>query len=391
MANIGFPSTSFGVYQPYLVAMQGIGDVGGSIVLSVRTLVSMVAMFFVNAYYNRLGARAGVSVATAFTAAGFFVYSLSSDMVTFCLGAVLVGLGYSLGGMVPLTLLVGRWFKTHVGTAAGIGSLGSGISSLYIPLLALWGIENVSLGFAFALEAACALAVVVIALVFIRNHPADLDILAYGQEREMPQNAGASPAARAKSALELPVGAYRVFLVAMGCLGMTSVGGFAFLSLHVIICGFDAVFAAHMVSLLGICLLIAKFVVGELFDHIGTLRGSILTFAMLVIGLALCTFVAYANELAVVAGSVLLGAGTALGTVGISVYSLELSLPKTRAKTVRDFQIAYALGGFAATMLPGPLAALTGGYMVSFAMFLVASILAFAIVVTVYRSYRPSC
>ena len=35
--NIGLPSTSFSVYQPYLVAIPGVGHAGGSVILSVRT------------------------------------------------------------------------------------------------------------------------------------------------------------------------------------------------------------------------------------------------------------------------------------------------------------------------------------------------------------------
>ena len=57
--NIGLPSTSFSVYQPYLVAIPGVGHAGGSVILSVRTFVSLVAMFFVARYYSWLNCRIG--------------------------------------------------------------------------------------------------------------------------------------------------------------------------------------------------------------------------------------------------------------------------------------------------------------------------------------------
>ena len=34
--NVGLPSTSFSVYQPYLVDLPGVGHSGGSIIVSVR-------------------------------------------------------------------------------------------------------------------------------------------------------------------------------------------------------------------------------------------------------------------------------------------------------------------------------------------------------------------
>ena len=35
--NVGLASTSFSVYQPYLVELPGVGHSGGSIVISIRT------------------------------------------------------------------------------------------------------------------------------------------------------------------------------------------------------------------------------------------------------------------------------------------------------------------------------------------------------------------
>jgi len=61
--NIGLNSTSFAVYQPYIVSMPGIGDAAGSIILSTRILVSAVATMLVNRFYDFLEARVGLSLA----------------------------------------------------------------------------------------------------------------------------------------------------------------------------------------------------------------------------------------------------------------------------------------------------------------------------------------
>ena len=75
--NTGFTSTSFSIYQSYIVDIPGVGDVGGSVVVTVRTFVSLICMFFTG----------GLCVASAFA-----------------------GIGYGFGGMVASTYLIATGF-----------------------------------------------------------------------------------------------------------------------------------------------------------------------------------------------------------------------------------------------------------------------------------------
>ena len=60
--NVGLPSTSFSVFQPYLVDLPGVGNTGGSIIISVRTFMSMIGMLVVGRYYDLLNCRVASSV-----------------------------------------------------------------------------------------------------------------------------------------------------------------------------------------------------------------------------------------------------------------------------------------------------------------------------------------
>lgn len=73
--NIGLPSTSFSVYQPYLVEIPGVGHAGGSIIVSIRTFISLLAMFFVAKFYRLLDCRLGVLVSSLCVGVGFALYS----------------------------------------------------------------------------------------------------------------------------------------------------------------------------------------------------------------------------------------------------------------------------------------------------------------------------
>ena len=382
--NMGLASTAFSVHQPYIVAIEGIGDTGGSLILSVRTFVSFLAMLFVDRYYRLLDVRRGVLVANLCVALGFFIYSRAVDLPMFMAGAVFLGFGYGLGGMVSVTYLVNRWFASGIGSVMGFASMGSGLASIIIPLLIVRVIEASSLSSAFLVECALAVAVGVLVFALLRNRPSDMGMSPYegkaGKSRQ--RSAGVSgPVARVERVM---------LLVAMVGVGIFCCCGMTYMSVLATSSGFDTVFAATLVSVGGATLTIAKFACGELFDHVGTMRGSVIMFVFALAGYALCCFAGFGNGPVMLAGAMLVGAGLSLGTVGISVWSLDLSLPENRAREVKNFQVAYALGGFIANTLPGIVKDLAGTYVVSYAAMVVVVLFSACVIMRYYRKFARS-
>ena len=110
--NVGLPSTSFSVFQPYLVDLPGVGNTGGSIIISVRTFMSLIGMLVVGRYYDLLNCRIGAFLASLCVCAGFFLYSQNTgSFIGLCAGSVFTGLGYGLGGMIASTMMINRWFR----------------------------------------------------------------------------------------------------------------------------------------------------------------------------------------------------------------------------------------------------------------------------------------
>jgi MFS family permease len=382
--NIGFPSTSFNVYQPYLIAQDAVGDLGASAILAVRTLVSLSAMFFVDRYYSNLDARRGVALACAMTAAGFGLFAVGGSMPVYLLGAVLSGMGYGFGGMVAMTILTNRWYRKGIGTAMGVASVGSGVASILVPLAAVQVIHAQSLHAAFALEAGVALGLGALVLLLLRNRPSDLGI-----ELEDPAREGS--AGRAVRAPYRLSPAWRaLFMAALVAVGAVAVGGGTYLSVLFTSSGIDAVFAATLLSVMGICLTIAKFVTGRLFDAIGTRRGSALMFGVLTVGLALCIVSSGGSPVIAAIAAALLGAGISLGTVGISMWSLELTDGGSTTRFVKRCQTAYALGGFLMNSIPGPLKTITGTYVSSYAIMCAITVYAGIVVVAIYRARKAA-
>ncbi len=139
-----------------------------------------------------------------------------------------------------------------------------------------------------------------------------------------------------------------------------------------------------MVALCGGCLTVSKLASGLVFDRIGTRNGSALFFVLFVVGLGLICLTDMGSTGLAGIGVFLYGLGLSLGTVGISVWSIELSPKGSEVKTIKNFQICYALGGFIFTFLPGFLTEAFGTYLVSYVALFVMLVVSAVIIIGVY-------
>lgn len=380
--NIGMTSTAFSVHQPYLVAMDGIGDTGGALVLSVRTIVSLLVMLAVDRYYQLLGVRRGVALACLFTAIGFFVYSFATSLPQFLLGAVSAGMGYGLGGLVAMTLLANRWYKEGMGAALGFATMGSGIASIVMPLIVVTLIEAHSLSTAFFVEGIIALVAAIAMLALLRNQPSDMGLEPYAGKAGAKKQSYPRPQLR-----EAPQHERLLFLFAMVLVGAYCSGGMVYISVLTTSVGFDAVFAAAVLSVAGAALAISKFGTGILFDLIGIVHGSLVVFAIGAVGFTLCLFLSSHNPVLMVVAAIFLGAGFSHGSVGISAWSLDTAPKDKVAFHVKNCQVCFTLGSVFTNTLPGIVKDLTGSYVVSYmGMFAMMLVCAF-IVLRYYRVF----
>ena len=85
----------------------------------------------------------------------------------------------------------------------------------------------------------------------------------------------------------------------------------------------------------------------------------------------------------------LYGAGITLGSVGISLWAMELSAPAHLTSTVKTLQIGYVVGGFLFSLVPGPLMDLCGTYVISYVLLAGAAITSALIVVCIYARFAP--
>lgn len=437
--NTGFTSTSFSIYQSHIVDMPGVGDVGGSVVVTVRTFVALICMFFTGFYYRRINPRIGFFIATLFTALAFALFGYAQTLGGLCFASVFAGIGYGFGGMVASTFLIGNWFRGKVGSVSGIATMGSGVAAIIIPLLAGWLIDAFSLSVAFYVEAALAFVIAVLIVMLVRSKPEDIGqqpfaAKAKADTKTLAENAAEASEKSVEEAIEegaqnnkahdhqtsssnrhkhhhfhrvhhshhlgpfaqpkvslssvpLPKGAYWAMIFALVLLGGVSVAGYNYFGILLTTQGIDLGIAAVLISLAGVFLTLSKFVVGVVCDKFGTLAGSFVFFILLIVSMLLCALVGIGGVPEAAAAAVVLGIGMPLGTTGIALWSLELSSAEQMLKTIRHFQLAYAFGGFIFNLMPGVLCSITGTYTTSYFIMMGMTIVCMIIVVTVYAHH----
>lgn len=246
-------------------------------------------------------------------------------------------------------------------------------------------IEGASLHLSFLLEALLALGIGVLVFVFLRNRPSDT-----GRNAGTRQTNKASEKESGDEAPAISLPGRCALLIAMTFVGCLCVGGGTYYSVLLTTQGFNPHFSATALSLIGAMLTASKFVTGKMFDRFGVRKSTGLVFVIFIAGFALSMATPLKSEGIAIAAGMAIGWGASLGTVGISVWSLQLANPAKRERSIKNAQVAYSLGGFIINAIPGPLATITGTYLTTYAIMLGMCVFAAVVIVGTYRKHLPA-
>jgi MFS family permease len=173
---------SFGVFIEPLVTAHGWSRGSVSLAYAIAFLCASACSFGLGSLCERLGARR----------------ILLAGVVSFCTGVVLLGtvtalwqlylyygllcggVGFLMNIVIPVTLT--RWFAKGAGFALGLMWASIGIGGLFGPVALSWLITSAGWRDTFILVGTGLGCVMLLAGYFIRNHPQDKDMHAYGDE-----------------------------------------------------------------------------------------------------------------------------------------------------------------------------------------------------------------
>jgi MFS family permease len=382
---MGAVSNAFSIYMPYIRDEFGLTNAQTSTLVTMRLVVAFVCMLLIGKYYDLFNIRVGGSLAAAFGGLTFLIYSFASDFTLFAVGAGVSGLAYGFGSMVPVSILMTRWFDDHKALAISICSAGSGLGSIILPPVVTGLLSTLSMPTVFRIEAAFILLCAAVIYLAIRNYPHDMGLTRLGENRERLKQAAQDISA--PRSIKAPITKAVLILSCAGSFLMGAQGNPGIMHIPVLYTseGFTAVFAATLMSIIGAALTVGKIVFGEVTDKIGGFRSSIIFFILLVLGNGLCCLAGTGNAVLGLTAVAVLGVGYSVSTIGPSIWAGDLSSEMEFPKTMRTFQIFYSLGALITASVPGILADhFSGSYVPAYVMFTAMALIASLLIVAAY-------
>lgn len=381
VCTIGVHGNVFSVYLPYIEAL-GFSGAQCSSLLSLRCLFTLGAMLLIRLYYDLFSLRTGLCIAALLSALGNILFSIAESMPLLGIAAAVSGLAYGFGSMIPLSVLMHRWFCSRQALAISVCATGSGLSTICFPPVIAVLIRRFGLTTAFQAEALLIAICAVVAWLVIRDNPENLSLSAYGYD------VCGTKAENVFGNYQIPRHSFFSMIVVMLLLGGVTTAAIGHVTVLLTTNGYAATFVSALVSLFGVALTAGKFAFGWISDRCGAKLAGALSLCLLALGCFTCCFCPEQHCALACSGVLLLGFGYPVASLGSSVWAADFSTEDKYADTLRWFQTAYQTGGILFSSIPGVIYDMTGSYRSSFAVFCVLSVIMLLVVDMVYREKR---
>lgn len=376
----GMLTDSFTVFQPYILSQNGFTNTQLSLLIEIRTVMAFVTLFGVIAFYEKLGFRLGFVSGVAVTAASFVIFAFARSFAAYCAAFAIGGVGYTLAGAVPCSLIIMKWFRDRSGLALGIMASGTGINNIVLSPLFTKLIIATSIQTGFLVQAVFN-ALVAVLLFFVIGTPGEK---------------GCEPYSAPGFVTRTPkLGSYRMtkpqlwlMLAATLLLGGFVNVGFGYLTTMYTLEGFAPMTIAAGMSVIGASLIAGKCLFGMVSDKRGAMLANSLFYGASAVGLLLCCF-GGAGSVRMFSSMLFLGLGMSMTSVSLPIWSADLS-GGDYPQVLKKLQMANMAGNLAFNMLPGPVADRFGSYVPVYIIFTVICVLSYAMVQYIYLKRKKS-
>lgn len=374
-AVMGLGVNVFSIYQPEIIRLNGFTDAQGSWITTTRSLFILATLLCVNQLCARFGLRRVMSAGVLLVGLSCLCFAFADRFLLYCAAAALTGVGYCLAGMVPISLAVGRWFQDRQGLALGLASAGSGVSTVFAPVLLTGVVKGQGITAAFLWEGAVMFLCALLVWLLVQDAPG-----AAGPYRRPGSVPG--PDTRRRGA-GLSRSQWTLLLLAALFVGATGGPGFSHLTMLYTSSGYSSLFVAGLLSYLGAMISLGKIVCGQVYDRLGGLGGNRFAFGTLLLALALCTLAPVGGVLLPVLAITAFGLGLSITAVSPARWAGDLCADYESG--VRSITLAFTAGMLVFGPLPGLLADWLGGYVPAYAAFFALLLAAYLIVQGLYR------
>ena len=397
--TMGTASNGLSVFMPYIMDSYGLSNSQTSFLVTLRCAFAFAAMLVVGRYYKWIGYRLGTAIAAMLCCCAYLIYWHATGYLQICIGASMAGISYGLGSMIPVSILINRWFIKHKALAISICSAGSGLAVIVLPPVLTGLILKSSLRSAFLFTAGGVLFVTLLVLLLIRKDPSDKGIRPLGFEdavsdeeayKKLMSDSGAAEKKPLTAKRQRKISKQGWMLTAAACVIMGALANPGFVHLSVLYTGegYSPMTVAMLISICGFVLVGGKLMFGEAADIMGGFPATMIFFGILTAGNLLCGFAFVGSNALAIIAVILFGLGSPVCTVGIPVWAGDLDSYERYADNVRHMQLIYAAGAMIFASVPGIIADITGSYTLYYSLFAILTVAAAVCIALVYKSRR---
>ena len=249
-----------------------LGAISGALALRLA-LFGMVAPFAA-ALMLRYGMRVVVSTALVFIVAGLALATQMTELWQLWLTwGLMLGLSTGVTANVLGATVASRWFTKRRGLVVGLLSASSATGQLLFLPVAAWLSEHIGWRQAMVPAAVLCLVCLVLVMLFMRDHPGDVDLASYGEDEVVTppaRRAGGNALVLSFQALAM-ASRNRTFWILAGTFFVCGLSTNGLVQNHFIpLChdfGMDAVSASGVLALMGACDFVGTIVSGWLSDR----------------------------------------------------------------------------------------------------------------------------
>lgn len=239
---------------------------------TIMATTAMITAPIAGRLMKKMNIKLYMTIFTILGAGAYIGFSFATELTHFLLFAVPMGMALAGAGLIPVSVLITNWFNAKRGLSLGIALSGTGFGAMILSPLVTWIITEYGWRTAYLTIGILIAAVLVPLIIFvIKLSPADKGLLPLGDEkasRNTPEKALAGLTQKE---------AFKSVSFWSLCLGIV-VGGIVVNSmiLHLVPyltdIGTPPQQAALLLSLAASMVIVAKLLVGRLYDKLGLIK-----------------------------------------------------------------------------------------------------------------------
>ena len=288
---VGLIQNSCGIFYQPICRELGFKLSSVALYASLRALAGCLLLPVSTHLIRKGNLRALLSGAVLCFALSNFLMGTFTQLWQWYLAAVTQGIASSFLVFVTTPILLGNWFKKHLGFSIGLSSAFSGIFGMVANPLGSWIIENFGWRAAyFALSILCGTLVLPFVLFVIRKTPEEMGLVRLGEEESISCAGGVPEEETEIRGLHLSPAVCLTVVLLLVLVSMITMGFTQILPSFGESRGLSPTAASMLVSLSMLGNTVGKFSMGAGSDRFGVLRVAVVAFFLPLLGFVLMLF-----------------------------------------------------------------------------------------------------